>query len=470
MTQDARGNGIGSLSTELLSIILANAISAHDSPIDLHEKLKTFERSRLVCRRWNNAIEGDPLFWSSCSVAIEENPKPQGTSQISNTLQALKQHFSRSGSLPLALGISLSFQEGVDVDGFSPIVRFIASFSDRWRSLYFNHWESAAWDGTQNPWWLSLLQPPSNLRGDGCCRNLQQLTLESTDALECYLIGGDVQLSQAFPNVSKLDIGIRYLSKADDLLNSIVALQRLAWIRISVHDADVQDGHGIECAARLVFGLLAKLPLLEYFEAWLENLENLDDEYDDPAELFPSIPLVHSTLTSLKIMDAAHLRLLCAVSFPALQKAYVENNIWDNDNHHSFSCLQQLFAGTRIQSLGLIRVEMSSEDLIVLLHDLPSLKLLQIASHTHRIHGDFLSQLYDRSKTTPVLPHLVSLTINLSFEWDVSLFQAEFKTFVEDPRRSGEDVTGTFELLRHAVLLDNNQNPLYSRIIHVAQT
>ncbi|KAH6915546.1 hypothetical protein BKA70DRAFT_579170 [Coprinopsis sp. MPI-PUGE-AT-0042] len=110
MAHDVREQTVESLSTELLSVILLNAVSMYkheENPVNLHEQLESFERLRLVCHRWNNAIEADPCFWSSCGVTIPKNT--DGLSQITSILHALENFFSRSGSLRLTLGIYWPF-------------------------------------------------------------------------------------------------------------------------------------------------------------------------------------------------------------------------------------------------------------------------------------------------------------------------------------------------------------------------
>ncbi|KAH6896490.1 hypothetical protein BKA70DRAFT_755924 [Coprinopsis sp. MPI-PUGE-AT-0042] len=88
---------------ELLSIIFSSAASIYglnEDYIDLPKQLQSIESLRLVCRQWNSAIEGDPIFWSSCSVSIRDDPSTEGPFQMMETLQALEFYFSRSGSFP----------------------------------------------------------------------------------------------------------------------------------------------------------------------------------------------------------------------------------------------------------------------------------------------------------------------------------------------------------------------------------
>ncbi|KAH6896427.1 hypothetical protein BKA70DRAFT_1570062 [Coprinopsis sp. MPI-PUGE-AT-0042] len=467
MAHDVREQTVESLSTELLSVILLNAVSMYkheENPVNLHEQLESFERLRLVCHRWNNAIEADPCFWSSCGVTIPKNT--DGLSQITSILHALENFFSRSGSLQLTLGIYWPFKQEMGFDGASPVVQFLASCSHRWKSLHFLHMSPSRWDWVPDPWWLFLFKPIGQLEGERSCSNVEELILDCADLTMGQIYGKYLRLSQVFPNVARLSIKLRYLSGADDLRDQLVSLRSLSSLKLAIDNADSQDIHRKECAVRLVFGTLAGLPQLEHFEPSLKDFEFIEHDFKGPTELFPSAPLTHRALTSLRIVDAAHLLLLSTITFPALQSLYVENTVRACNNYSNFQGLQKLLAETpQLRKLELMKVRLSTEELVTLLCSLSSLTSLQITPHSRHLRGTFLSQLVDQSKTKPVLPHLVSFTINLDSGWDctrkavlreMALGHAleAFQAFVEDPRRSGEDMTGSFETLRFAVVYD----------------
>ncbi|KAH6915491.1 hypothetical protein BKA70DRAFT_1557756 [Coprinopsis sp. MPI-PUGE-AT-0042] len=461
---------------ELLSIIFSSAASIYglnEDYIDLPKQLQSIESLRLVCRQWNSAIEGDPIFWSSCSVSIRDDPSTEGPFQMMETLQALEFYFSRSGSFPLRLAIYLYFlKRGTQLIRFQPIVHFVSSF-DRWKALYFEHEESAAGNSTRDPWWLSFFVFSDQLKTKDCFRNVRQLTLECGGDDECYLHAKDLTLDELFPNVARLDVGLRDIQGVDILARTIGPLKNLRWLRFVAHDFE----EGPEHSTPLIHSILNQLPRLQHFEPVIYSADLY--EIDNPPSSYPTTNFVHKSLTSLKVEDPNHLvPLFSLLVFPALEALCVAEVGFYPDTQggrDTFECLHRMLAqSSKLHTLNLGCVDLSDDDLVTLLCNHPSLRYVHVMPY--ECEGRFLSGLNAQLLlgTHPVLPRLVSFVVDLDWykgkdEFDTSAF----KDFVEDPKRfcqEGLEVGAcVFERLRHAVLtVDGRQ--VYSRIDGHGQT
>ncbi|KAH6915542.1 hypothetical protein BKA70DRAFT_1259238 [Coprinopsis sp. MPI-PUGE-AT-0042] len=476
MTSEAQEQPFERVSTEILSLILLKVVSIYGregNQIHLPEQLESFEACRLVCRHWNNAIATEPIFWSSCSVDIRDEGGPgrrEDPSQLRIAVCALRRYFARSGAVPLTLRIRLSFEDKLDdLDRLRALFDFFGSLN-RWKNLNFEQPASRAIAETRYPWWLSLFAHPrlTRLQDDACFESVQELTLECESDTGCYVRAGYLPIYKLFPNISRLDIGLEQLLEAEFIPTQIGPLANLTWLRLCMSDfGEVAP----ETAPRLVHQLLAQLTQLLHFEPSLEVSDTNVVNPDDPNP-FGLSELVHHTLTSLVIPNPHELvPLFSLLVFPLLETLVVGEGVWgeQGDGRDHFGCLRRMLRPTpRLHTLQLGKVNVTDEVLTAILCNFgSSLRSLHILPH--RAHGTcaFLSQLFERSQTERILPHLASFTISVrsyvywsssprgwarerfkSFDMDV------FKTFVEDPRRLGEQLPGieSFEFLHHAEL------------------
>ncbi|KAH6888387.1 hypothetical protein BKA70DRAFT_1316439 [Coprinopsis sp. MPI-PUGE-AT-0042] len=200
-------------------------------------------------------------------------------------------------------------------------------------------------------------------------------------------------------------------------------------------------------------------------------------KYEDPfdpeyiPDTFPTSPLTHSVLTTLTIPDDYHLLDLSDVLvFPALETFTVSNNYPSAGTRPDSMILPALQRITEhsahLATLRLETVHLSDDGMPKLLCGLPSLKDLHITLHPAYRRGGFLSQLLEQSKIQAVLPRLTSVAVHIigfdcSPEWLNDFDVDAFKSFAEDPRRSGSmeaselttpERAFVFECLHRAVL------------------
>ncbi|KAH6888386.1 hypothetical protein BKA70DRAFT_1316437 [Coprinopsis sp. MPI-PUGE-AT-0042] len=486
MAPAAKEQPFEQLPIEILSSILLHAVSIYDyerNDIELDQQLRSYELHRLICHRWNDAIEGEPAFWSSCSVHIVQGQSRRGPFSPRSTLHSLGRYFARSGLVALTLGIQLTFEDNlVDLDTTRALIQFIGSHSNRWSSLHLEHagTSSGRWTADLYPWWLSLLSPQllQDSSEAGCFQNVQRLTLDCESILVGDVPASKMPICKIFPNIAKLNLVVPEITEVDAFLAQIRPLKDLTWLRLSVSDF----GEDPRPAAPFVHQILTQHPQLLHFEVDLET-EDLDEETTDN-EATSTLPvLVHRTLTSLSIPGPAQFGLVFrSIVFPALATLVVgngERGEHGNGRDH-LGCMQRMLQSTsQLHTLQLGMVNVANETLTAILCDLgSSLQSLHIIPHRAHRTGAFLLQLLQQSKTRPVLPRLVMFIIevrrqscrptNSERTWTSEMFASfnvkAFEAFVEDPRRSGRKLPGldSFEHLRHAALTMHGME-LYSR-------
>ncbi|KAH6896418.1 hypothetical protein BKA70DRAFT_1529114 [Coprinopsis sp. MPI-PUGE-AT-0042] len=476
-TMTAQRRPFERLSTEILSLILLQTVSIYkygECPINLPDQLRSFESSRLVCHRWNDTIEGEPTFWSSCSVEVgQDRREPEGPYGVTMALRSLNQCFGRAGVLPLTLHMSAWTRPSlVDWDGFRMLVSFLNSHADRLTSLHLEHAGEIYMEGsTQRPWWFSLFSPPYLQKPFEveCFRNVKQLTLGAegggVELTECDIPASEIGLHKIFPSVTKLNFGIEEMDEVDAFPARFGPLKDLTWLRLSVNDFKEDP----QTTASYVNSVLGHLPQLQHLEL---NLGIELDLYEETAAGDEHPPLlVHPTLTSLVIPDPAQLiPLFSAAVFPALGILVVgKGQLVENYGNglDRLGCLQRMLGPSpQLHTLQLGKLNITDEELTAILCTIgSSLRSLHIILHCVHRSGAFLYQLLERSKTVPVLPRLDTLMIEAQRDsyvtesgWATDEFPpvdvVAFKTFVEDPRRAGAGLPGveSFAHLCHALL------------------
>jgi hypothetical protein len=493
MTQ---GGPFERLSTEVLSLVLLNAVSINEFDVQrrtwnitLPNQVKSYEAYRLVSRQWNNTIITEPAFWSSCSVEIrvEDSGGPlDDECQLELTIHALRRHFARSGAVPLTLCIRLSFGYTQErLDKLQHLVQFISSYT-RWECLELEQPDSAGWSDAQYPWWCSLfgVSPSIRLYDEACFRAVQSLVLECESSCEDYFvvdasIGSPI--SKVFPSLVKLHLSLEVVLNVELLPKQLCALKNLTWLSLSFGDYGETPSYP---ALRLVHDILSLMPQLQHFEPRLgvDDVPGEGDDDDQEPNTFGLSVLVHPSLTSLTIPDPTQLcQLFSLTVFPALKTLVVGNGdcVDYHGLHDHIGCLERMLGPSpQLRSLYLARVNLTDDKMTTILCTLgTSLRSLHIVPHQNHATGAFLTQLMEQSETKPVLPQLAQFTVDVKkyYYWDgfnstCGVFDSfnmnAFTALVEDPRRTGQRLergVEPFEVLERAVFRMGSKEVCYVR-------